>query len=117
MSPVQCTRTGTPRGAPYNRIDMQSPAVVAVRTGSRAAVLAFFVLGSVGAQQPQSPGRAALTAADYARAERFMNYNTNPLVLHSAGRVTRSEVTNPVTDAVTRCRTRPDLRFSPDHAT
>ncbi|HXI32274.1 MAG TPA: DPP IV N-terminal domain-containing protein, partial [Vicinamibacterales bacterium] len=29
-----------------------------------------------------------LTAADYGRAERFMNYNTTPLVLHSAGRAT-----------------------------
>jgi dipeptidyl-peptidase-4 len=29
-----------------------------------------------------------LTAADYARAERFMGYNTTPLVLHSAGRPT-----------------------------
>src|SRR5262249_10287316 len=29
---------------------------------------------------------AALTAADYARAERFMNYNVNPLVLHAGVR-------------------------------
>jgi len=29
-----------------------------------------------------------MTAADYARAERFMSYNTTPLVLHSAGRAT-----------------------------
>ena len=29
-----------------------------------------------------------MTAADYARAERFMSYNTTPLVLHSAGRPT-----------------------------
>src|SRR5207244_795615 len=30
----------------------------------------------------------ALTPADYARAERFLSYNTTPLVLHSAGRAT-----------------------------
>jgi dipeptidyl-peptidase 4 len=35
------------------------------------------------AQQP-----APMTAADYARAERFMTYNTTPLVLHGAGRAT-----------------------------
>ena len=29
-----------------------------------------------------------LTAADYAHAEKFMGYNVNPLVLHSAGRAT-----------------------------
>jgi dipeptidyl-peptidase-4 len=39
------------------------------------------------AQQP-SATPPALTAADYARAERFMGYNTTPLVLHSAGRAT-----------------------------
>jgi len=39
------------------------------------------------AQQP-SPAPRALTGADYARAERFMTYNTTPLVLHSAGRAT-----------------------------
>jgi dipeptidyl-peptidase 4 len=31
---------------------------------------------------------ATFTDADYARAERFMTYNTTPLVLHSAGRAT-----------------------------
>src|SRR5215510_10484943 len=30
----------------------------------------------------------SVTAADYAQAERFMDYNTTPLVLHSAGRAT-----------------------------
>jgi dipeptidyl-peptidase 4 len=34
----------------------------------------------------QSP--TAVTAADYARAERFMAYNTTPLVLHAVGRAT-----------------------------
>ena len=32
--------------------------------------------------------RPALTAADYARAEKFMPYNTTPLVLHSGVRPT-----------------------------
>jgi dipeptidyl aminopeptidase/acylaminoacyl peptidase len=38
------------------------------------------------AQQGSAP--RALTAADYARAERFMAYNTMPLVLHSGVRAT-----------------------------
>jgi dipeptidyl aminopeptidase/acylaminoacyl peptidase len=38
--------------------------------------------------QPRADTPRALTAADYARAERFMTYNTTPLVLHSAGRAT-----------------------------
>src|SRR5258705_9837537 len=40
----------------------------------------------VGQQRPEAP--RALTAADYARAERFMTYNTTPLVLHSGVRPT-----------------------------
>ena len=40
----------------------------------------------VAAQRPEPP--RALTAADYARAERFMNYNVTPLVLHSGVRPT-----------------------------
>jgi dipeptidyl aminopeptidase/acylaminoacyl peptidase len=35
--------------------------------------------------QPASPGRL-YTAEDYARAESFMNYNVNPLVLHTVNR-------------------------------
>src|SRR5207302_6655085 len=31
-------------------------------------------------------GQRALTADDYARAEKFLGYNTNPLVLHSPSR-------------------------------
>ena len=54
------------------------------RSGLVALLVAAGSL-SVRAQQQQQP---ALTAADYARAERFMPYSTNPLVLHSAGRVT-----------------------------
>jgi dipeptidyl aminopeptidase/acylaminoacyl peptidase len=53
------------------------------------AVLGSFVLLSsvVLAQQATAPP-AALTAADYAQAERFMSYNTAPLVLHSGVRPT-----------------------------
>src|SRR5215510_7142490 len=40
----------------------------------------------VGQQRPEAP--RALTAADYARAERFMTYNTTPLVLHTGVRAT-----------------------------
>ena len=42
------------------------------------------------AQQPAPAAAppAALTAADYARAEKFLSYNTTPLVLHSGVRAT-----------------------------
>ena len=40
----------------------------------------------VGQQRPEAP--RARTAADYARAERFMTYNTTPLVLRSGVRAT-----------------------------
>ena len=40
-------------------------------------------LGQTTAAAPQ-----ALTAADYARAETFMTYNTTPLVLHAGVRAT-----------------------------
>ena len=40
---------------------------------------------TVAAQQPAESPRA-LTAADYSRAERFMTYNTTPLVLRSGVR-------------------------------
>src|SRR5262245_66643736 len=45
--------------------------------------IAIALAGSAVLAQPR-----ALTAADYARAEKFMNYNTTPLVLHAAGRAT-----------------------------
>ena len=41
----------------------------------------------VSAQQ-SSYAPPALTAADYARAEKFMGYNTTPLVLHGGVRPT-----------------------------
>src|SRR5256712_498692 len=51
-----------------------------------ALAVALLLSTSLVAQAPRS--QAALTAADYARAERFLSYNTTPLVLHSAGRAT-----------------------------
>jgi dipeptidyl aminopeptidase/acylaminoacyl peptidase len=50
----------------------------------RGVSLLFGVLlSATAAAQPSQP---ALTAADYTRAERFMSYNTAPLVLHSGVR-------------------------------
>ena len=46
-----------------------------------AALCAAAVAAPTAAQQPR-----ALTTADYARAERFMSYNTAPLVFHTAVR-------------------------------
>jgi len=55
----------------------------------RYALFFTIALGAVVAAQPPAPGvRAGLTTADYARAERFMNYNTTPLVLHAGVRAT-----------------------------
>ncbi len=55
----------------------------------RYAIALIIALGTgVAAQQSAVEGRRALTAADYARAERFMSYNTTPLVLHSGVRAT-----------------------------
>jgi dipeptidyl-peptidase 4 len=51
------------------------------RRGPLLVLLAATASVAVDAQQ-------SLTAADYMRAERFMGYNTTPLVLHSAGRAT-----------------------------
>ena len=48
-----------------------------------ALAVALLFSTSLVAQAPR-----ALTAADYAGAERFLTYNTTPLVLHSAGRAT-----------------------------
>ena len=47
-----------------------------------AAVVALLLAASASAQT------RALTAGDYARAERFMGYNTNPLVLHAVAQPT-----------------------------
>jgi dipeptidyl aminopeptidase/acylaminoacyl peptidase len=48
-----------------------------------AALVALAPVSAVAAQQP-----GALTAADYARAERFLGYNTNPLVAGASVRPT-----------------------------
>jgi len=52
------------------------------RTLRTAAALALLLAGTAGAQT------RALTADDYARAEKFLNYNTNRLVLHVAAQPT-----------------------------
>jgi len=52
-----------------------------------ALPLALAITAAVAGQQRTDAPRA-LTAADYARAERFMTYNTTPLVLHSGVRAT-----------------------------
>ena len=49
----------------------------------------FALAASLGASAQQAASTAAaFTAADYARAEKFMTYNTTPLVLHSGVRAT-----------------------------
>src|SRR5579864_1744013 len=55
------------------------------RAGFCALLIASATTVAIG-QQPRPP--QVVTAADYARAERFMTYNTTPLVLHAAGRPT-----------------------------
>ncbi len=64
---------------------MRFPSIV--RAGLGVVALAASSTLSVSAQQ-SSYAPAALTAADYARAEKFMGYNTTPLVLHSGVRPT-----------------------------
>ena len=57
-----------------------------LRPGLYAITLSGFAAGAsptLAAQQPQPGAPASFTAADYARAEKFMGYNTTPLVLHS----------------------------------
>jgi dipeptidyl-peptidase-4 len=55
----------------------------------RYAILLIVALGSgVGARQPAVEAPRVLTTSDYARAERFLGYNTTPLVLHSGVRAT-----------------------------
>jgi dipeptidyl aminopeptidase/acylaminoacyl peptidase len=55
----------------------------------RLACGSAIVIGLSGVLRAQQAAtRPALTAADYAHAESFMGYNTNPLVLHAAGRAT-----------------------------
>jgi dipeptidyl aminopeptidase/acylaminoacyl peptidase len=49
---------------------------------------ALFASITLAAQQPPAQAPRALTAEDYARAERFMTYNTTPLVLRAGVRPT-----------------------------
>jgi dipeptidyl-peptidase-4 len=56
------------------------------RTGIVCA--AVTVATAVTFAQQQTDARRAFTAADYARAERFMNYRTTPLVLHAGAKPT-----------------------------
>src|ERR1044072_790883 len=49
-------------------------------------ILALAATLPLAAQQPVAP--APVTASDYARAEKFMGYNTTPLVLRSGVRPT-----------------------------
>lgn len=61
------------------------------RRDFRSLFLAATLLLAAGAGRAQQPGgepARALSAADYARAEKFMNYNTAPLVLHGSVRPT-----------------------------
>jgi dipeptidyl-peptidase-4 len=50
------------------------------------ACLASVLATAIGSAQERSDPPRALTAADYARAEKFMPYNTTPLMLHSGVR-------------------------------
>jgi len=50
--------------------------------------VAVTVATAVSSAQQQTDARRAFTAADYARAERFMNYRTTPLVLHAGAKPT-----------------------------
>jgi dipeptidyl-peptidase 4 len=61
---------------------------VARRVPLIAILASTFALPTLHAVQPPPDEPRSLTAADYARAERFMGYNTTPLLLHSAGRIT-----------------------------
>src|SRR5262245_45751247 len=62
----------------YNRGVMRFPPIV--RAGLGVVALAAASTLQISAQQ-SSYAPPALTAADYARAEKFMGYNTTPLVL------------------------------------
>jgi dipeptidyl-peptidase 4 len=74
-----------PEVSSYNPIDMSSKP----RAWAGAISAAGFVLGLSAALAAQQQGTArVVTNEDYARAERFMTYNTTPLVLHSGVRAT-----------------------------
>lgn len=52
------------------------------------AIFALFAGGTALRAQTQPYSPRALTAEDYARAEKFLGYNTTPLVSHQPGRAT-----------------------------
>jgi dipeptidyl aminopeptidase/acylaminoacyl peptidase len=56
--------------------------------GATAAVIAIAAIVPIRAQLSATAPPRVLTAADYARAERFMTYNTTPLVFRSGVRPT-----------------------------
>ena len=43
----------------------------------------FICTANLSSQPQEAAAPRALTAGDYARAEKFMGYNTNPLVYHA----------------------------------
>ena len=51
-------------------------------------LMGFVVLGAAFAQERSAGAPRSLTAADYARAEKFMTYNVTPLVLRAGARPT-----------------------------
>jgi len=59
-----------------------NPSIVRAITLTLVVAGAWTVRG--GADQRQSSPARALTAADYARAEKFMTWNTTPLVFRSS---------------------------------
>jgi len=67
------THPSIPLGVPRVRVAGHAP----------AAVVAVLLLAASASAQTR-----ALTADDYARAEKFMGYNTNPLVLHAVAQPT-----------------------------
>jgi dipeptidyl-peptidase 4 len=61
---------------------ISTTAARAVRPVALLIATTFAMVPALAQQRPADPPRA-LTSADYARAEKFMNYNTSPLVLRS----------------------------------
>ena len=75
----------TPKSLALNFSAGNSPAVSRrLRSQGFALLLAAIILLSIASSAQTRP----LTAADYARAEKFLTYNTTPLVLRSGVRPT-----------------------------
>src|SRR5262245_29893034 len=64
---------------------MKKTDILPARGASMHRITAFLITALIVAT-PAFAQRPALTAEDYARAETFLGYNTNPLVLHSGVR-------------------------------